>query len=59
MTHHELDQSYTALCVALARVGEARAPLMLATLSLALIARQADAVSALALIEQAERLAAT
>lgn len=58
MTHHDLDQSYTALCEALARVGEARAPLMLATLSLALIARQADGASALALIEQAERLAA-
>ena len=52
-----LDQTYTALAEATARVGEARAPLFLATLSLALLSRQADAGEALALIAQAERLA--
>ncbi|WP_092007003.1 hypothetical protein [Polaromonas sp. OV174] len=59
MTEHQLDQSYTALAQATARVGEAKAPLFLATLSLALITRQADAAEALALISQAERLALT
>ena len=54
-----LDQTYTALAEATARVGEARAPLFLATLSLALLSRQADASEALALIAQAERLAGT
>lgn len=54
-----LDQTYTALAEATARVGEARAPLFLATLSLALLSRQADAAEALALIAQAERLAGT
>lgn len=54
-----LDQAYTALAEATARVGEARAPLFLATLSLALLSRQADAAEALALIAQAERLAGT
>ncbi len=54
-----LDQSYTALAEATARVGEAKAPLFLATLALALLSRQADAVEALALIAQAERLADT
>lgn len=54
-----LDQIYTALAEATARVGEARAPLFLATLSLALLSRQADAGEALALIAQAERLAGT
>ena len=54
-----LDQTYTALAEATARVGEARAPLFLATLSLALLSRQADAADALALIAQAERLAGT
>ena len=55
----DLDQAYTALAEAMARVGEARAPLLLATLALALLSRQPDAGEALALIAQAERLAAT
>jgi hypothetical protein len=59
MTDHELDEIYTALSDALARVGEAKAPLLLATLALALLARQADAGSALPLIEQARQLAMT
>lgn len=56
---HPLDQTYTALAEATARVGEAKAPLFLATLALALLSRQSDASAALALISQAERLAAT
>ena len=55
----QLDQTYAALAEATARVGEAKAPLFLATLSLALLSRQTDAAQALALIAQAERLAAT
>ncbi len=58
-TAHQLDQTYAALAEATARVGEAKAPLFLATLSLALLSRQTDATQALALIAQAERLAAT
>jgi hypothetical protein len=58
-TTGHLDQTYTALAEATARVGEAKAPLFLATLSLALLSRQADAGEALALIAQAERLAGT
>ncbi|MFI5445668.1 hypothetical protein [Polaromonas sp. UC242_47] len=59
MTDTQLDQTYTALAQATARVGEAQAPLFLATLSLALLTRQTDADQALALIAQAERLANT
>ncbi|HEY3049373.1 MAG TPA: hypothetical protein VGJ72_18170 [Polaromonas sp.] len=59
MTEPQLDQTYTALAQATARVGEAKAPLFLATLSLALMTRQTDAAEALALIAQAERLANT
>jgi len=59
MTEPQLDQTYTALAEATARVGEAKAPLFLATLSLALMTRQTDAAEALALIAQAERLANT
>lgn len=58
-TAHQLDQTYAALAEATARVGGAKAPLFLATLSLALLSRQTDAAQALALIAQAERLAAT
>lgn len=57
MTDHDLAQSYTALSDALAAVGEDKARLLLATLSLALLARQPDADSALPLIAQAQRLA--
>ena len=58
-TAHQLDQTYAALAEATDRVGEAKAPLFLATLSLALLSRQTDAAQALTLIAQAERLAAT
>lgn len=54
-----IDQSYTALAQATARVGEANASLFLATLALALIAHQSDSTEVLALIAQAERLAGT
>lgn len=57
MTDHDLDQSYTALSKALARVGEDKAALFLATLSLALLTRETDAATVLPLIDQAERLA--
>jgi hypothetical protein len=39
MTDQDLDRSYTALCEALAAVGERDAPLFLAMTCLALIAR--------------------
>jgi hypothetical protein len=58
MTNDDLDRSYTALSEALGRVGTDKAALLLATLSLALLAREADANKVLALIAQAERLAA-
>lgn len=59
MTPDELDQSYTALSEALGRVGPDKAALMLATLSLELLARQPDAAAVLPLIAQAERLSHT
>ncbi|KQW36476.1 hypothetical protein [Rhizobacter sp. Root404] len=59
MTGDDLDRSYTALSEALGRVGEDRSALLLATLSLALLAREDDVQSVLDLIAQAERLAST
>ena len=59
MTETQLGQTYTALAVATALVGQANASLFLAALSLALIIRQSDAAEALALIAQAERLTGT
>ncbi len=59
MTQDELDQCYTALSEALGRVGPDHAQLLLATLSLALLAREDDAQAVLALIRQAETLAQT
>ena len=56
MNAEELDRTYTALSEALGRVGADKASLMLATLSLALLARQDDVQTVLPLIEQAERL---
>lgn len=53
----DIETTYTALAEALGRIGEARTPLLLATLSLALLARAADTTQALAEIERAERLA--
>ena len=56
MPADDLDRAYTALAEALGRVGEARAPLLLSTLALALVARQREVESVLPLIGQAERL---
>ncbi len=56
MTTDELDHCYTALSQALGRVGADKASLLLATLALALLARQPDAQAVLPLITQAERL---
>lgn len=59
MTASELDQTYTALAEATTRVGETKAPLFLATLSLSLLATKEDVTVAMHLIAQAERLALT
>lgn len=56
MNSDELDLCYTALSEALGRVGTDKASLLLATLALGLLARQADAHTVLPLIAQAERL---
>jgi hypothetical protein len=56
MNSTELDTAYTALAEAIGRVGESNAQLMLATLSLSLIAKLENADVALALIAQAEQL---
>ena len=54
MTEIELDQTYTALCNALASVGETQAQSFLAMLSLSLIAHSTSAAQVLALIAQAK-----
>ena len=59
MNSTELDTAYTALAEAIGRVealGEGKTQLMLATLSLSLIAKMDNAASALTLIQQAEEL---
>ena len=56
MNSTELDTVYTALAEAIGRVGEANASLMLATLSLSLIAKMEKLDVPLALIKQAEEL---
>ena len=56
MSDDDLDQTYTALSEALGRVGEQKAALFLATLSLELPARQPDAQTVLPVIAMAERL---
>lgn len=53
MTDAELDQSYTAVCEALTRVGEAGAPMFLSMLCLSLISRFGRAEQVLPLIENA------
>lgn len=55
MTDTDLDVSYTALCEALAQVGQAQAPLFLSMVCLALIGRAADAQSVLPLIANARQ----
>ncbi len=59
MNNAELEHTYTALAECISRVGEARTPLLLATLALDLLHRQPDADAALARILQAERLVQT
>jgi hypothetical protein len=53
MTDSDLDRCYTALCEALGQAGEARAPLMLSMVCLALMARCDSADEVLPLVERA------
>ena len=53
MTDADLDQSYSALCEALAAVGEGEAPLFLSMVCLSLMSRFADAQEVLPLIANA------
>ena len=55
MTDADLDRSYSALCEALAQVGEARAPLLLAMLTLSLMSRFERADHVLPLIANAQK----
>lgn len=55
MTDAELDRSYSALCAALADVGEAQAPLLLSMLSLSLMSRFERADEVLPLIANAQK----
>ena len=57
MNANQIELLYAALAESIARVGESKTPLLLATLSLDLLSRHADAGAALDLILQAERLA--
>lgn len=54
MTDSELDQTYTALCNALAGVGEAQAQSFLAMFALSLMAHSPSAAQVLTLIAQAQ-----
>ena len=55
MTDADLDRSYSALCEALNRVGEDKAPLFLSMLCLSLISRLQQAEEVLPLLAHAER----
>lgn len=55
MSDQDLDQSYSALCIALASVGAAQAPLFLSMLCLSLMARSESAAQVLPLIAQAQQ----
>ena len=55
MTDQDLDQSYSALCTALASVGTAQAPLFLSMVCLSLMARSESAAQVLPLIAQAQK----
>jgi hypothetical protein len=57
MNSIQIELTYTALAECIARVGESKTPLLLATLALDLLSQQADAEAALQHILQAERLA--
>ncbi len=56
MNANQIEIIYTALAQCIARVGESKTPLLLATLALDLLSRQADTEAALEHILQAERL---
>jgi hypothetical protein len=57
MTDVDIELTYTALAQCIARVGESKTPVLLATLALDLLHQQTDADAALAHIARAERLA--
>jgi hypothetical protein len=57
MNNAQIELTYTALAECIARVGETKTPLFLATLALDLLSQQPDADAALKHILQAERLA--
>jgi hypothetical protein len=57
MNDTEVDLIYTALAQCIARVGESKTPLLLATLALDLLRQLPNTEAALAHIAQAERLA--
>jgi hypothetical protein len=54
VTDADLDQAYTALCTAMAKVGEAQAPLFLSMVCLSLMSRCARADDVLPLIANAQ-----
>lgn len=54
MNEDDLDRCYTALCASLASVGEAKAPLFLSMLGLALLARYERGADVLQLIANVE-----
>lgn len=55
MTDADLDRSYTALCEALASVGEEQSPLLLSMLSLSMMSRFEHADEVLLLIANAQK----
>lgn len=55
MSEQDLDQSYSALCNALASVGTAQVPLFLSMVCLSLMARSESAAQVLPLIAQAQK----
>jgi hypothetical protein len=55
MTDEDVDRSYSALCEALSRVGEDKAPLFLSMLCLSLVSRLQQAEEVLPLMAHAER----
>jgi hypothetical protein len=57
MNDVDIERTYTELAECIARVGEAKTSLLLATLALDLLNQQQDADGAIARILQAERLA--
>jgi hypothetical protein len=56
MNNADIELTYSALAECIARVGEAKTSLLLATLALDLLSREPDADAALARIQRAEQL---